>query len=136
MTRAENASSDLNSRMPRSEAGEIYGMIKQRGERLAAVTLRSSPECLTLRLHSQPSTLILTLLWKSWDHTAGMYSLVSCDTLEYIADAFGRRKETCGDIDILITRDPTRDGKTHAGASPLLPFLSGSACAHCVHSYG
>ena len=27
-------------------------------------------------------------------------------------------------------------GQRSLGASPLLPFLSGSACAHCVHSYG
>ncbi|EJD51237.1 Nucleotidyltransferase [Auricularia subglabra TFB-10046 SS5] len=63
---------DLNERMPRAEAGEIFGMIKQR-------VLDIDPNL----------------------------------TLE-IMGSYRRRKETCGDIDILITRNPS-DGKTHAG---------------------
>ncbi|KAH7099804.1 Nucleotidyltransferase, partial [Auriculariales sp. MPI-PUGE-AT-0066] len=63
---------DLNDRMPRSEAGEIFGMIKQRA----------------LDIDSKLAIEIM--------------------------GSYRRRKETCGDIDILITRDP-KDGKTHAG---------------------
>ncbi|KZV95895.1 hypothetical protein EXIGLDRAFT_671776 [Exidia glandulosa HHB12029] len=74
---------DLNQRMPRAEAGEIYGMIKQRA------------------LDLDPKLDI------------------------EIMGSYRRRKETCGDIDILITRDPC-DGKTHAGASRCLLHTTSS----------
>ncbi|KAI0341157.1 Nucleotidyltransferase [Trametopsis cervina] len=63
---------DINSRMPRYEAKEIFEFIK-------AAALRIDPH------------LFVEIL-----------------------GSYRRGKETCGDIDILITR-PTSDGKTHAG---------------------
>ncbi|KAI0799730.1 Nucleotidyltransferase [Irpex lacteus] len=63
---------DINTRMPRNEAKEIFGIIK------------------TIALQMDPHLFI------------------------EIMGSYRRGKETCGDIDILITR-PTSDGKTHVG---------------------
>ncbi|KAF8513529.1 hypothetical protein JB92DRAFT_2923156 [Gautieria morchelliformis] len=68
---------DINDRMPRMEAEELFSIIK-------------------------PVAL-------------GLDAKLSLD----IMGSFRRGKETCGDIDILLTRD-TGDGRTHAGILPRL----------------
>ncbi|KAI0686927.1 Nucleotidyltransferase, partial [Cytidiella melzeri] len=65
---------DINSRMPRNEAKEIFGIIKE-------IALRMDPH-------------LFIEIMGSYRRRVG--------------------KDTCGDIDILITR-PTSDGKTHVG---------------------
>jgi hypothetical protein len=100
-----NVSKDINLRMPREEAGAIYDLIKP-------IALGIDPK-LFIQIMGSFRRHVLT------DHTD---CVILSAGVDYFPLVF-RGKATCGDIDILISRDPS-DGKTHAGVS--LRLLVGS----------
>ncbi|KAG9101063.1 hypothetical protein FRC06_003406 [Ceratobasidium sp. 370] len=85
---------DLQRRMPRREAAEIFERIKAVGE---------SPAC-AVYLVTWFSTTFMMLLALELDPELDIE----------IMGSFRRGKLTCGDIDILITK-PTADGGSHRG---------------------